>query len=710
MKKILSLVLCLMLLCLAGTALAAEYQPGDTVTVTVSVSSANGAVGATIKVSGDTAGLEFVSAAASVSGVAPSGNGGSFAVYSSDFVTPMSGTIGTVTFKVKDSAAAGDYKISVSCTEAYDANDAAVSMSVSGSTTVTVKAKACTEHTYDEGKVTTEPTCAAEGVKTFTCTVCKEATKTEAVAKATEHTWDEGTVTTKATCKAEGVKTFTCTVCKEATKTEAIPVDATAHTPSEDSVTVEPTCTTDGSTTGKCKDCGAEMDKVVLPATGHKWDEGTVTTAATCEGKGVKTYKCQNTGCTETKTEEIAALGHKWNDGEVTTKATCKAEGVKTFTCQNEGCTVKTKTEAIPVDATAHTPSADSVKVDPTCTVDGYVTGVCADCGTELDKEVLPATGHDLDEGKVTKEATCTADGEKTYSCSKCDYTKTEKIDALGHKSDEGKVTKEATCTEKGEKVYTCTVCNETIKTEEIAALGHKDDGGKITKEATCTEKGEKVYTCTVCNEVVKTEEIAALGHTLGDWVVIVPVTPEEPGLEGRFCSVCNAEDPIETKVIPNAVWYDMTVCSVGPHFRDLTTLTSRWDMFTPIDISADGVQTYDLIAGDTHIIGTVTVTVAEGNVTVTYDLVNKNIILDGEFLTILPSLSAVETLDQGKLTAYTFGEPISIADQLAGDTKVLLYIRNEVRYRDDILGLKDFYHKNPQYVKYVEELKGLMD
>ena len=41
------------------------------------------------------------------------------------------------------------------------------------------------------------------------------------VEKAT-HTWDKGRVTKKATEQAEGVKTFTCTVCK-ATKTETIP-------------------------------------------------------------------------------------------------------------------------------------------------------------------------------------------------------------------------------------------------------------------------------------------------------------------------------------------------------------------------------------------------------------------------------------------------------------------------------------------------------
>ena len=74
-------------------------------------------------------------------------------------------------------------------------------------------------HTWDEGKVTTEPTCTTAGVKTYTCTVCKE-TKTEAIA-ALGHKWDDGKVTTEPTCTEAGVKTYTCTVCKE-TKTEAV--------------------------------------------------------------------------------------------------------------------------------------------------------------------------------------------------------------------------------------------------------------------------------------------------------------------------------------------------------------------------------------------------------------------------------------------------------------------------------------------------------
>ena len=68
------------------------------------------------------------------------------------------------------------------------------------------------------------PTCTADGShdEVVYCSVCKEeVSRTNVVDKATGHQWDAGVVTTLPTISKEGVKTFTCTVCKE-TKTEAI--------------------------------------------------------------------------------------------------------------------------------------------------------------------------------------------------------------------------------------------------------------------------------------------------------------------------------------------------------------------------------------------------------------------------------------------------------------------------------------------------------
>ena len=101
-------------------------------------------------------------------------------------------------------------------------------------------------HTWDEGKVTTEPTCTKAGVKTYTCTVCKE-TKTEAIA-ALGHKWDDGKVTTEPTCTKAGVKTYTCTVCKE-TKTEA--VAALGHV--------------DADKDNKCDRCGEKLGEDPTP-------------------------------------------------------------------------------------------------------------------------------------------------------------------------------------------------------------------------------------------------------------------------------------------------------------------------------------------------------------------------------------------------------------------------------------------------------------
>ena len=395
---------------------------------------------------------------------------------------------------------------------------------------------------------------------------------------------------------------------------------------------------------------------------------------------------------------------HTWGDWKETTAATCDKDGVETRTCTACG-----ETEEETVKAKGHTPGNDAERVEPTCTEDGYTTGgSCTVCGEVLDKEVLPAAGHKDDGGKETKAPTCTEKGEKTYTCTVCDeVVKTEEVAALGLKDDGGKETKAPTCTEKGEKTYTCTVCSDVVKTEEVAALGHKDDGGKETKSPTCTEAGEKVYTCTVCSEVVKTEEVAALGHKPGEWVIIKEATKEEDGLKERYCTVCDVL--VDSQVIPHAVWYHMTVCSVGPRFRDESNITDKWDMFTPVDLSGDGEQVFDLIAGNKHIIGSVHVVVADGAVTVTYETIN-GVTVKGEFLTFFSDLASVTTLDESQLTGYAFGEAISIEEQLNGDTKVLLYIHNDVAYRDDARGLEELAHKTNAFQSYLEELKAVMD
>ena len=113
-----------------------------------------------------------------------------------------------------------------------------------------------------------EPTCTQPGKTAGThCSACGKTLAAQEVIPAKGHSWDEGTVTTVPTCEEAGVKTFTCTVCNE-TKTEAI--DATGHTPVD--VAEQPaTCTEAGMTAGtKCSVCGATISGLEeIPALGH---------------------------------------------------------------------------------------------------------------------------------------------------------------------------------------------------------------------------------------------------------------------------------------------------------------------------------------------------------------------------------------------------------------------------------------------------------
>lgn len=120
-----------------------------------------------------------------------------------------------------------------------------------------------------------------------------------------ENHWDDGKITTAPTCTKTGVKQYTCTICSE-TKTEEIA--ALGHDYSSDwTIDTAAACETVGSKSHHCTRCDSKKDITEIPASGkHTWNNGVITKPATIAEEGVKTYTC--TVCGVTRTETIAKL------------------------------------------------------------------------------------------------------------------------------------------------------------------------------------------------------------------------------------------------------------------------------------------------------------------------------------------------------------------------------------------------------------------
>ena len=308
---------------------------------------------------------------------------------------------------------------------------------------------------WDAGVVTKQPTHYEEGVKTFTCTVCK-ATKTESIAKTTAHEWgdwakkddkshireckcgatetkdhafDAGTVTKEPTHLETGIKKFTCADCG------FVREDVLNKTPEHTFGEWKPLATVSGKHYRECA-CGEQETADCA------WDAGVVTKQPTHYEEGVKTFTC--TVCKATKTESIAkTTAHEWGDwakkddkthireckcgasetkdhtfdaGTVTKEPTHLETGVKKFTCADCGF--------VREDVLNKTPEHTFGEWKTEATVVGKHYRECA-CG---EREIGDCT---WDAGVVTTEPTYEATGTKTYTCTVCGGTNTEAIDML---------------------------------------------------------------------------------------------------------------------------------------------------------------------------------------------------------------------------------------------------------------------------------------
>ena len=425
--------------------------------------------------------------------------------------TPLTGTYDDYTFTAPTD---GEYTVEITAEWAVGSSSYYMSFSftatVSGDVT-DAELSGQTDKTLD--------TTALENGKYICAVTWGNTTLYSDVAEVHNHTWNDGEVTTAPTCTVAGVKTFTCTTCNE-TKTE--PVDALGHDFAGGA------WQSDGTNHWKkCSRCD-----VTEPKSAHTWNDGEVTTAPTCTVAGVKTFTC--TECSATNVQTIDALGHDFTgawqkdtdnhwkqcshsgctatDGKAAHRwaeqtileATCTADGKKLCICKD--C-LAAKSETLP--ATGHTLTHHAEKA-PTCTEIGWNAYDTCECGYTTYVE-LPALGHDRIHHNA-KAVTCTEKGWEAYeTCSRCSYTTFAELPALGHDkiAHEGQA---ATCVNIGWNAYdACSRCSYSTY-QEIPALGH-DKIAHEAKAATCMEKGYNAYdTCSRCDYSTYVDT-PALGH-----------------------------------------------------------------------------------------------------------------------------------------------------------------------------------------------------
>ena len=330
------------------------------------------------------------------------------------------------------------------------------------------------------------------------CSVCNEVLVAQTEIPAKGHSWDDGEITTAPTCENAGVMTYTCAVC-DATRTEAI--DATGHTPVD--IAEQPaTCTKPGHKVGtKCSKCDAILSGMEeIPAKGHtevvdQADAATCTEPGKTEGKHCSV--CNEVLVAQT---EIPAKGHtEVIDSAVA--ATCTKTGLtegKHCSVCNEVLVAQTE-----IPAKGHTEVVDPA-VAATCTKTGLTEGKhCSVCNEILvAQEVIPAKGHTEVIDPAVKP-TCTTPGKTAGKhCSVCNevLVAQEVIPATGHQL-ETRNAVEATLTTPG---YTgdkyCSVCDELIeKGSEIPKTGvtitWKNENGSVLGTDTILKGSVPQYT-----------------------------------------------------------------------------------------------------------------------------------------------------------------------------------------------------------------------
>lgn len=459
------------------------------------------------------------------------------------------------------------------------------------------------------------------------------------------HDWDNGKLTTEPTCTEEGVKTFTCKSCGE-TNTEI--VAALSHTYVETGI--PGSCTQRPGTKYVCSRCG---DRYTV------WDEGGWSEWSTeypagydendIEAKVQYRYKDKETttsssssleGWTLLSSEKVWGEYGPWSDWSRTYVAASDSTQVETaplyryyyFLCHGCGdhnplssacgcgsasnswnqrdstvpynqsnssvvsyATSKRQTTSLG-DGQLWYFSSGNLNSTAVGTVDADSDGIVINQGYRYRTRTQSTVYNFYRWGEWSEWS----DTEVAESDSREVETRTVyryNLYANGqHSWDAGTITRQPACTTEGVKTFTCGACGET-RTEAVPATGHTEVKDAAVA-ATCTTAGKTEGShCSVCNAVIKAQTtIPTIAHTEVTDPAVAATCTEEGKTEGSHCSVCG-KTLTEQVVVPRAehtyVNSECTVCGAKNPYACGENLSWSLDENGVLTISGTGEMTH---------------------------------------------------------------------------------------------------------------------
>ena len=324
---------------------SASVEAGDTVYITVSLTSNPGLTYIKLNLSYDTDALTLFGVQNGE--IIEDLTRGKGYVWSTSKASTKTGTLATLIFSVSTSASEGNYPITITCTEASNRNND-VDVSIQ-SATITVTPKQCVHEM--ESYSYEEPTCQKEGSHILKCSLCGETKTTtldvvDCVAEAEADCVHDseckfcGKVLEAAyghkyrshiiepTTEDEGYTEYTCMRCGDYYQDDFLPPIQEHQHSYQVYQTVSATCTKDGYTLYKCNGCGSTYQDNVVTANGHKYSEKNI--APTCQEYGYILHTC--TVCGDSYQSNLKdKIDHQYENGQCTM---CKKEDESTGTAQ----------------------------------------------------------------------------------------------------------------------------------------------------------------------------------------------------------------------------------------------------------------------------------------------------------------------------------------------------------------------------------------